>query len=52
MSPEDRELARDCWAAAMLLRHPTCGQPELPEWLAITASHLASADLPAMADAR
>jgi hypothetical protein len=42
MAVEERELAEDCWKALATLRHDV----ETPEWLAASASHLASHQLP------
>jgi hypothetical protein len=48
MAGDERELAEDCWMAITILRHPSCHDVELPEWLASAASHLATHRLPSV----
>jgi len=50
MTTRERDLARDCWQACNLLRHPTAAGAETPPWLAATAALLAPSALPSASE--
>lgn len=50
MTTRERDLARDCWQACNLLRHPTAAAAETPPWLAATAALLTPAALPSASE--